>query len=375
MRPTSRGVVVGIAALVLLVAGLWFGYPMVRAAAGCAVAAVGLALLPGLRGLRPRITRTVSPERVERGTAAVAQLDVANPTHRRQPAFVAHDAVGDDRHEISVRSLPAGGTARFYYELPTARRGVVPVGPLAVERTDLFSLASIRRTVGEQATLRVHPRRHAVRLTTAGRPRHHHEGEAFAVPMRGSMDLRGLRPYVVGDEVRHLHWKASARTGQLMLREYVDPAQPFTVVLLDTRTGVLTPDAFEEAVEVAASVLWQSCEQDLPARLCTTGGLRVPVGGGARGAQRVLDLLCELTQDDREDAQLHEVAGPRGEGWLVVVGGADRAGAAPLAGRFADATAFDVSSEASGLAHDGLLTVRGADAAAVIGAWNGVAAR
>ncbi len=92
--------------------------------------------------------------------------------------------------------------------------------------------------------------------------------------MRGSMDLRALREYVVGDELRHLHWKATARTGQLMVSEYVDPAQPWCVVLLDTRVDVLVPDAFEEAVEVAASILWESCEQGRPARLSTTTGFR-----------------------------------------------------------------------------------------------------
>ena len=92
-----------------------------------------------------------------------------------------------------------------------------------------------------------------------------------------------------GDELRHLHWKATARTGQLIVREYVDPAQPWCVVVLDTRRDVLDADGVEAAVEIVASVLWAAAEQDRPVRLATTGGQvrRCPLGddraaGGGR---------------------------------------------------------------------------------------------
>ena len=100
------------------------------------------------------------------------------------------------------------------------------------------------------------------------------------------MDLRALRPYVPGDELRHLHWKATARTGQLIVREYVDPAQPWCVVVLDTRRDVLDADAFEAAVEIVASVLWAAAEQDRPVRLRRPAGWCSTSARGRAGCGR-----------------------------------------------------------------------------------------
>ena len=94
-----------------------------------------------------------------------------------------------------------------------------------------------------------------------------------------------------GDELRHLHWKATARTGQLMVREYVDPAQPWCVVVLDTRHDVLDAEAFEAAVEIVASVLWAAAEQDRPVRLAMTSGLVVDVRSGTTGLRAAADQL------------------------------------------------------------------------------------
>ncbi|MFC4950843.1 DUF58 domain-containing protein [Pseudonocardia sp. GCM10023141] len=357
--------------------GLLLGMPLLRALAGCAVGALVVAVVPILGRLRPAVTRAVHPDRVQRGAPAVAELVVGNDSAVRQPAFLALDVVGGEVREVPVRALPAGGSARYRYDLPTGKRGRIAVGPLSVERSDLLGLARARGDIGQVAELWVYPRRHPVRLSPAGRSRHHHEGESLPIPVRGSMDLRSLRDYVVGDELRHLHWKATARTGQLMVREYVDPAQPWCVVLLDTRSRMLTPAAFEEAVEIAASILWESCEQDRPSRLCTTAGLRLDTGGGASGARRLLDELCQVVQDDTADVALDvaRMSGRRGDGWFAYVGGADPADVRLAARRFGQSVLFDLSATDVRREHDGTLVVRAGDAATALRTWNAAGAR
>ncbi|MFC5112167.1 DUF58 domain-containing protein [Kibdelosporangium philippinense] len=64
--------------------------------------------------------------------------------------------------------------------------------------------------------------------------------------------------------VRHLHWKATARTGQLMIRDYADPQQPQFTVLLDNRQVIPAAPEFEEAVEVAASLVVAGGESGQP---------------------------------------------------------------------------------------------------------------
>ncbi|QJY47934.1 DUF58 domain-containing protein [Pseudonocardia broussonetiae] len=378
MRLTARGVALLVCATVLLAAGVLLGLPVLRALAGVAAGAVLVAVVPALGRLRPSITRELHPDRVQRGTPAVAQLVVANPTDSRQSAFTAVERIGNTVQEIEIRSLPARGSTRRVYDLPTGRRGRIVVGPLVVQRSDLLGLARSRGEIGGTAELWVYPRRHAVRLAPAGRSRHHHEGDPPPFPMAGSMDMRSLREYVVGDEPRHLHWKATARTGQLMVREYVDPAQPWCVVVLDDRASALSPEAFDEAVEVAASILWESCEQDRPSLLCTTSGVVVDTAGGAVGARTVLDRLCELRQSDRPDRPLDPAvtAGRRGDGWFVHVGGIPSASTSVLAGRFGRGVAVDLSGTGSHAPTGGRTpTIIAVDAESAIGAWNAMAVR
>lgn len=375
MRLTGRGKALLAGAVALLAVGMLLGMPLLRGLAGFALAAVAVAVVPTLGVVRPSVRREIHPDRVQRGTPAVAQLIVSNESARRQPAFVARDTVGDTNVEVTVRELPAGGSARYLYELPTEKRGRIAVGPLVLERTDLLGLAQTRIEVGDPVDLWVYPRRHPVRLPAAGRPRLHHEGDPPPFPVRGSMELRALREYVVGDEPRHLHWKATARTGQLMVREYVDPAQPWGMMLLDDRASALTPERFEEAVEVVASLLWEACERDQPTRLCTTSGVRIDSVGGADAARALLDRLSSLSQADRSDLglDLATATGQRHAGWCAVVGGAASRDVAVAVRRFARAVVIDLS--ATGGDEAGVPTIRVANAADAVRGWNAVIAR
>jgi uncharacterized protein (DUF58 family) len=375
VRLTGRGKALLAGAVALLAVGMLLGMPLLRGLAGFALAAVAVAVVPTLGVVRPSVRREIHPDRVQRGTPAVAQLIVSNESARRQPAFVARDTVGDTNVEVTVRELPAGGSARYLYELPTEKRGRIAVGPLVLERTDLLGLAQTRIEVGDPVDLWVYPRRHPVRLPAAGRPRLHHEGDPPPFPVRGSMELRALREYVVGDEPRHLHWKATARTGQLMVREYVDPAQPWGMMLLDDRASALTPERFEEAVEVVASLLWEACERDQPTRLCTTSGVRIDSVGGADAARALLDRLSSLSQADRSDLglDLATATGQRHAGWCAVVGGAASRDVAVAVRRFARAVVIDLS--ATGGDEAGVPTIRVANAADAVRGWNAVIAR
>ena len=363
-----------IGALALLIAGELLGNVFLRALGGFGIGAALVAAVPAIGRLRPTITREIHPDRVERGQPALARLEVRNTSGRRQPAFTARDRIGDTTHEVAVRALPPGGSAVYHYELPTLRRGRVQVGPLDVERSDLLGLVRSRMGVGLVTDLRVYPRRHAVRAAAGGRARHHFEGPPPRQPMRGSMDLRSLREYVPGDELRHLHWKASARTGRLMVREYVDPAQPHCVVVLDT-TGApdIDEEQFEQAVEVAAALVREACERDQPTRLVTTSGLDVAVSGGLRSVRAMLDPLCEVAMSaDAVPLDTARIGGsPRG-GWLAVVTcSPDSPVIAELGSLRRSFAPFAVLAIGRGTAAGPVdRVIEGPDAASVLARWN-----
>ncbi|MEV0081881.1 DUF58 domain-containing protein [Saccharopolyspora sp. NPDC050642] len=325
MRLTRRGILVLLGAAMCFAFGEVAGYPLFRALAGVAVGAVLAAVATTFVQPKVEVIRSVTPDRVERGKPALASLVVRNGTTRRHGGFAAADRVGTEANEVQVRPLAPGAEATYHYELLTTARGRLQVGPLVLSRFDPFGLAHGDRTAGGTAHLWAHPRRHQVRPARAGYPRHHHDGPITDPPLRGSADLRAVRPYVIGDEVRFLHWKATARTGQLMVREYADPAQLRFTAVLDTRPAAMSPAVFEEAVEVAASLLYASASAGQHCRLITSHGIDTPVDSGLRAARSLLDELCLVGQDAAADAPLVPAAldATRPGGILVVITGPD----------------------------------------------------
>ncbi len=388
MRLTRRGTGLLVAAVLLYGLGEVGGYPLLRTLAGAAVGALlaGVALV--IRRPQVSVRRDVFPDRVERGRPALARLLVGNPGANRQPGFTAREH-GEHGAELAVvvRPLPPGGEATYHYELPTRRRGRFTVGPLMLERADPFGLVRRPLPTGDTASLWVYPKLHPARAIATGHPRHHHEGPTTDDSLHGSADLRDVREYVVGDEVRHLHWKATARTGQLMVRDYVDPDHPRFTLLLDTRSKVLSDNEFEEAAELAASLVNAAATAGHRCRLVTSAGEDVTTFGGAQAARGLLDVLCEVQQDPASDRPMIPMAlsraGVRGGCLVVVTGraGPDLKGLSIVRPHFS--SMFVVGVGTHGLGMDGLgvhgvegvpraRRISAADAAEAVSRWNEV---
>ncbi|WP_424184564.1 DUF58 domain-containing protein [Actinokineospora sp. G85] len=381
-RLTARGVAVLVAAVVVFALAEWLGYPLLRGLAGAALGAVAAALVVTGRGPRVAVSREVYPDRVRRGRAAFARLRVHNPGARRQAEFTAGDPVGAEFHAVTVRALAPGAQAVYHYELPTRRRGRFPVGPLALQRTDPLGLARSRLTTGDTTTLWVHPHTYPVRALASGHPRHHHEGRTTDKSLHGSFDLRDVREYVVGDEVRHLHWKASASAGRLMVRDYVDPDQPRFTTLLDTRAELTTDAGFEESVDLAGSLLTASATAGHRCRLVTPGDLDVGVPGGIPSVRRLLDELCLLSPVPGAGVPLVPAefarAGGHGGALVVVMTGArhdDLAALATLRSRYSTTVVVALGGQGAPVRVPGVRVLRAADAAEAVQRWNVVVAR
>lgn len=395
-RLTPRGLRLLLAAPVLYATGEALGFVFLRALAGLALGLVAAGLLATSGRLAVTVTRTVSPARVERDGDAAAVLLVTNPGRRRIAGFTAEDRVGTRRVELRIPALPAGATHEHRYLLPTSRRGRVPVGPVALYRADPLGLAATRVIQGAGADLWVYPRTRPTRALPSGTS-HAYTGASGDGPRHGSVDFHSLREYVVGDELRHLHWKSTARTGQLMVREFVDLRCPRLTVLLETRADRVDAAAFEEIVEVAASLVRASTARGLPTRLLTTTGpttttdldigttrpttttdLDVDTAGGA-GARDLLDRLAEVgrrpgTTRVRRPADLvaDEAAGTS----LVMVTEAVDAGdlreLALLRQRLDRVVVLSLgpAPRQDGDEVPGVPVLRGPDAVALLGAWN-----
>jgi len=303
MAPTARGVGTALAGAALIASGFAFGYPelVVIGVAGV----VALLCAVGYTAWRLRLTvhRKVNPERVTRGQPCTQTLSVHNSSRLRVVTLIAHDVCGSRTVPVPLLRLRPGHDTAVDYPVPTERRGVVRVGPLRVTRRDPLGLVGVARNNGGTAQVWVHPRTHPLVAVPVGVARSL-DGRVDKVP-HGTITFDALREYVIGDELRKVHWRTSARVGQLMVREDLDTSLPRVVVLVDDRQAAyrdLTEDGgsadFEAVCEAAASVLVACVRADLAVELVVASGER-PVGTGAHraagpaDASPMLDRLAE----------------------------------------------------------------------------------
>ncbi|WP_067806713.1 DUF58 domain-containing protein [Actinomadura formosensis] len=319
----------------LYAAGWWLGYPEPAMLALAGLAAVAGALLWTLPKPSLDVRREIAPVRVERGEPAVAVLHVVNGG-RAVRGLSARDAAGPADIAVDIPRLRPGGRRTVTYRLPTARRGEIPVGPLRLVRADPLRLARRVREYGAPRVLLVRPRTVRLAVLPSGRA-HHLEGPTSDRSPAGTATFHALREYVVGDEMRHIHWKSSARTGTLMVRRLVDASLPTTTVVLETRSGAWPePDDFELAVDAAASAAAGAASAGFPVRILTGGGPLAATRGGPGDVETLLDGLTPVGTGEGPRPAVDAVRGVPAGGSLVVVanGAAELGPVASVRSRF-----------------------------------------
>jgi uncharacterized protein (DUF58 family) len=291
---TARGVGLLAAGVVALGAGFAYGYPELVLLGTAALVAVGFALAYAAWRPALRVRRVAEPDRVERGSSCAVTLTVSNAGRLRATTVLAEDRCGAATVPVPLVRLRPGRDTDVGYPVPTDRRGVVPIGPLRVIRQDPLGLAALARAHGDAVNVWVYPRILPLTAVPAGVARSL-DGRVDRVA-HGSITFDALREYVVGDELRHVHWRTSARVGELMVREHLDTSLPRIVVLLDDRAAAYpqATEAFESACEAAASVVAAAVREELPVALRLVGGAAADSGGRrADTARPFLDLLAE----------------------------------------------------------------------------------
>ncbi|MFC3998127.1 DUF58 domain-containing protein [Nocardiopsis sediminis] len=255
--PTKRGLLVAAAGLPLLVAGVLLGYreiALVGAVALAAVAAATAAVRIGRPAADASVRRSLPVARTGAGTEVAVRVTVEGAGRGALLLRERVHAGGDERWlglTPSAGAPAAAGRVHAAYRVEASRRGVVELGPLRVERTDPFGLASAGGPKGAVTRLTVHPRWRLLRALPA---RHAAAPDAALDNGRtGTLTFRSLRGYVPGDDLRHIHWRSTARHDRLLVREYADTAESRITVLLDDRDDHNGPDAAEAAEAAGTS--------------------------------------------------------------------------------------------------------------------------
>jgi uncharacterized protein (DUF58 family) len=206
-------------------------------------------------------SRSAQPTRVQAGQPAQVELRLENPGRTPTGLMLLEDTVPyvlGSRPRFVVDQLRPKWHREMTYAVRSDVRGRYILGPLTVRLSDPFGFVELSRAFSARTALIVTPVIHTLPTTTLSgdwsgtgdnRPR------AFAAA--GTEDIT-VREYRLGDDLRRVHWRSTARTGELMVRREEQPHQSRVTVLLDTRTGAHRgtgpSSSFEYAVSAAASV-------------------------------------------------------------------------------------------------------------------------
>lgn len=251
------------------------------------------------------------------------------------------------RPRFVLDRMEAGGRREVSYRVRSDLRGRYPLGPLQLRLSDPFGMCELNRSFSSYDTLTVTPRVEAlppVRLS--GESKGYGDGLQRSLALAGEDDVIP-RGYRYGDDLRRVHWRSTARYGELMVRREEQPQRARCTVLLDTRAiayeGAGPDSAFEWAVSGAASVLVHMLERGFSVRLLTDTGDSVP-GEGAEGfsgvhqesadaAGLMMDMLAVVDHSDEEGlSRAYDVMRSGSEGLLVAfLGDLDDEQAAVLA--------------------------------------------
>lgn len=290
----SAGWVALFSGIAALVAGLALGWVEFQVAGILAIVTVVLALLFTVGAPKFDVQLRLAERSVVVGTPTGGQLYLLNRSQRRHLGSRLDLPVGEDAASFPIPSIPAGAAVLESFSIPTDQRGVVRIGPAQSVQGDPFALTGRETRWTGSVELYVHPRT----ISLPGRQTgfvHDLEGHASPNITAADMNFHALRPYTPGDDRRHVHWRSTARTGQLMVRQFEESRMSRVVVSLDIgRTAWLDDDEFELGVSCVGSMAVATLLGGSPLSLLTSTDTLA-----CHTPNRALDELCSVTVQAR----------------------------------------------------------------------------
>lgn len=245
-----------------------------------------------------RVTVDVQPARLVAGTPAAGRVTTHNLARTRLLPIALELPVGPATARFDLPSLAGGATHEELFVAPTARRGVIPIGPATTVRGDPFGL--VRRKVSWTGVteLFVHPVTVALESFGSGLLRDM-EGRTTNEMSMSDLAFHTLREYAPGDDRRYIHWRSSAKVaagapdGRFLVRQFQDTRRSHLLLVVDGDPACYRDaDDFETAVSVAASVAVRAVRDEMTVTVVAAG--RVV---RSETVQRTLDGFAGVSAD------------------------------------------------------------------------------
>ncbi len=256
------------------------------------------------------VTRSLASRAVA-GEPVKASLTVHNRAGRRRFLFTVEDVLppslqaSDDPYQV-VADLAPYERRSFHYEVVPEQRGVYQLGDLKLASPDLLGMYEFYRRLPQAQELIVYPKPLALPNVWMPTP----AGVATRTLTRRKNpqgpDIYGVREYVPGDDLRHIHWKASAHTNKLVVTEREEQHSLGATVILDlsrnVHIGVGSHSTLEYSVTLAASLLALALRQGGAAQLIAWGSRdwSVPFTRPDQSQTAILEALARVRADSAD---------------------------------------------------------------------------
>jgi uncharacterized protein (DUF58 family) len=191
---------------------------------------------------------------------------------------------------------PVGATGYARYVLEQLPRGRYEFQGSVAVIEDPFGLERVEQPLESPGALLVYPRLVELdRLFSEG-GRRSHDGRRLLLRRPSGFDLHSVRDYEHGDSLRKVHWRSTARRGQLMVKELEDSPRDEVAVVLDADPDAVVGESFDVQVRAAGSLLLSHVRHGRRAVLVVNGA-RAELQGVRSGEgdwRQALDLLAAV---------------------------------------------------------------------------------
>jgi len=271
------------------------------------LAAVVVSMVSGWLSLRGMALRAVEPINFYAGATANEHIRIRNASRLFEGYAMEVEELdfpgGSPR--AALTHLGRAARSSFVLEKIYPHRGVFETERMRIMTWFPFGLFRSAREIRLSRRLTVFPRVWPVNISFV------FDERSGTVPLRQrrgeSDELLRIRRYATGDNIRHIHWKATAKLGHLMIREFAsEHRRRFTVVFDNTRPypnqGGSSQDGFETSVSAAASLVSHLSSHEIAFRFVSADEV-FPHGSSPANLRAVLSHLAtvQLSSDPRND--------------------------------------------------------------------------
>jgi uncharacterized protein (DUF58 family) len=203
------------------------------------------------------------------------------------------------------RAITLGGRSErsWLIRAPLTRRGHFRIEPLHIRTGDPFGFFEASATVGQGISVVVYPRLEALpawRLPSASLEGSHASPERT---LQTTPLATTVRPYAPGDSMNRIHWRSTARHGDIQVKEFDLEQTADAWIILDLQRGIGAgrgdESTTEAAVRVAASIADKAINEKRAVGMTVNAGRMafLPADRGGRQHQKIMALLAAVDAD------------------------------------------------------------------------------